>query len=459
MVKNRGSYAKLSKDDDDTENDTITDDNNNNIANNQKKKQNNKVGSSVYTILTDEEDDNDDNDNDDNAVRNPIIIETKNDSDIDTPTDTADSTTVGDDSEIEDFTPTNPSSLSEYMEKCKSNLKVMLTRVNDDVEVATSTELLDSNGIHEQDKVTSIIEEESSRIETQVESISIVVNDNDNVKEEEDEACEKILCCNLKYWCKTNEDSVLVHRNVLLVTSLYGLIAMAYIILEETIPLFLKLSEEQGGLAFDSFSIGLLLSLTSILLLFFTSFFLPKIASKSKLWMFRMGIYGGAPFTIMWPLVAYLYNHYIQNVVSKKVAQNILWILLVGVCTFKSIFACLSFTAVMILINNSVYNQYLGTNTITITITISITISITITVTITITIKGQVNGFAQMLASLARCIGPALGGLFWSIACKFNIIALNFLTVSVLLVVSLALINFIPPSLDFTKKASCNRSS
>jgi hypothetical protein len=57
-----------------------------------------------------------------------------------------------------------------------------------------------------------------------------------------------------------------------------------------------------------------------------------------------------------------------------------------------------------------------------------------------------------MLASLARCIGPALGGLFWSIACKFNIIALNFLTVSILLVVSLALVSFVPKSLDFAKK-------
>ena len=222
------------------------------------------------------------------------MIIKKNNNDIDSPTDTPDATTVCDDSEIEDFTPTNPSSLADYIEKCKSNLKVVLAGMND--EVITSKEMigLDSSKmtVNDRDKRTLIAEEDSSTSETLVESINIIINENAK-KGEENEKCENILCCNLNYWCHTNEESVLVHRNVLLTTSLYGMIAMAYIIYEETIPLFLKLSKEQGGLGFDSFSIGLLLSFTSILLLFFTSFFLPKIASKSKLWMFRIGIYGG----------------------------------------------------------------------------------------------------------------------------------------------------------------------
>ena len=405
----RSAYSKLNKDDADE-----TDDNDDNDDNDIEPKKKGAIGSPIYTILTD--DDDDDDATIDKGITNPMLAGSIHSIHRHHDYDTPDATTE-DDSEVEDHdrTPPNASALSDYMEQCKSNIKEMLSRSND--ESISSIENEDING--------SVLED-STMNDTLVESVSIEVTETEEIIDNNDDEkiCDSFLCCNLKYWCNITEETVIFQRNVLLVTSNYGLIAMAYIILEETIPLFLKLSRDQGGLEFDSFSIGLLLSITAIFLLFFTSCFLPNIASKSKLWMFRIGIYGGAPLTVAWPLVAFTYAHYIQHLLPVKVAHLILWVLLLVVCILKSVFACLSFTGIMIMINNSVYNEHLG----------------------------SVNGFAQMLASLARCIGPAGGGIFWSLACRYHFIALNFLTVSVLLVLSLLTISFVPDSLDFARK-------
>jgi hypothetical protein len=54
-----------------------------------------------------------------------------------------------------------------------------------------------------------------------------------------------------------------MQRTVVLATSNYGILAAAFILWDETLPLFLKLDIDDGGFSFDSNGIGLLLSLRS----------------------------------------------------------------------------------------------------------------------------------------------------------------------------------------------------
>ena len=63
------------------------------------------------------------------------------------------------------------------------------------------------------------------------------------------------------------------------------------------------------------------------------------------------------------------------------------WLLLYCAMMLKSFAGCFAFTGTMITVNTSVHPQQLG----------------------------AVNGVGQSLASLARGVGPAMGGLLWGI--------------------------------------------
>lgn len=68
--------------------------------------------------------------------------------------------------------------------------------------------------------------------------------------------------------------SVLWDPKVLFSTGSYGVLAMAFILLDETIPLLLKQSVTEGGMSFTSSQIGTLLALSGGALLTFSTFFL-----------------------------------------------------------------------------------------------------------------------------------------------------------------------------------------
>jgi hypothetical protein len=61
---------------------------------------------------------------------------------------------------------------------------------------------------------------------------------------------------------------------------------------------------------------------------------------------------------------------------------------------------------------------------------------------------GAVNGFGQSCASLARAVGPAIGGALWSLSIQTQNVFLNFLGVMALLVVSGVINRQLPASLD-----------
>jgi MFS family permease len=219
---------------------------------------------------------------------------------------------------------------------------------------------------------------------------------------------------------KMTTSEVLRQPAVLYSCTNYGILAMAYILFDETIPLFLKLDLYSGGLGFTSAEIGFVISITGSIMLVFTFFCLPWFTKYSKQWMFELGIIGGAPMTFAWPLLALLNTHVLTQIHPTTVYYSILWPLLILIFVVKNIFSCLSFTAVMIQVNHSVSDEYLG----------------------------AVNGFGQSCASLARAVGPAIGGALWSLSIQTQNVFLNFLGVMALLVVSGVINRQLPASLD-----------
>lgn len=222
---------------------------------------------------------------------------------------------------------------------------------------------------------------------------------------------------------KLSTATVLRQRVVLLATSNYGILCMAAILIDETLPLFLKAPINEGGFDFNSMHIGFLLSISGCVMLLFTSFVLPIVSRRSKFWMFRVGTWGAIPVALCFPFVALL-NRKVLSALSPSWHSGILWTVLPMVTVLKNVFACFSFGAVMIQVNHSVHDEYLG----------------------------AVNGLGQSLAALARAIGPALGGALWSVSTKHHFVYLNFIVAACVYLFLLYLNQLMPPSLDFKKK-------
>src|SRR5690606_21993885 len=129
----------------------------------------------------------------------------------------------------------------------------------------------------------------------------------------------------------------LLQKIVTLATGSYGMLAMGYIVYEETVPLFLKLSKEEGGFALSSSQIGILLSLSGAVMLLFCLLVLPKFANASKKNMFRVGFYTGLPSILAWPISSYINTYTIQEMDNRVLSTVFLWTLLLILMVMKSV--------------------------------------------------------------------------------------------------------------------------
>ena len=222
---------------------------------------------------------------------------------------------------------------------------------------------------------------------------------------------------------KLSTAMVLRQRVVVLATGNYGMLCAASILVEETLPLFLKAEIADGGFGFNSMRIGFLLSISGCVMLLFTSFVLPVLSKRSKFWMFKVGTIGSIPVTILFPLIA-LMNRTMWANMGETAHTWLLWTILPLVTVLKSVFVCFAFSAVMIQVNHSVTDEYLG----------------------------AVNGLGQSMAALARAIGPALGGALWSLSVHHHFVYLNFIVTALAFCFCLYLNQLLPASLDFKKQ-------
>jgi len=221
----------------------------------------------------------------------------------------------------------------------------------------------------------------------------------------------------------SNADSVLRERVVLQATGAYGLLAFSYIIIDETLPLFMKFDVAKGGLSFTSSEIGFVLSCSGAVMLCFNMLILPTLGKYSKLTLYKTTNLVAIPFTMAWPLAGLLNSRLVESH-RLQPKSPIMYLALLGISSVKNSLAVVTFTAVIILVNHSVPSRYLG----------------------------KVNGMGQSFAALARAAGPALGGALWSITIRYDCVFLNFIFASCMLALGQVIVSYLPASLDHKRE-------
>lgn len=153
----------------------------------------------------------------------------------------------------------------------------------------------------------------------------------------------------------SNEDddddskNVLRQKTVLLAVGTYGMLAMGFMLLDETIPLFLKLDDGLGGMSFDSSEIGFLLSICGGAVLIFAYWGLPWLMKVySKAFLYKISIIMLIPTVIGWPILAELKLNLFQKWFSSSVNNIVTWVLLSLIGVMRGVTAVIAFTVVTI---------------------------------------------------------------------------------------------------------------
>lgn len=223
--------------------------------------------------------------------------------------------------------------------------------------------------------------------------------------------------------------TVLTQRVVVLATLNYGMICASSILMDETLPLFLKAPASEGGFGFTSAEIGMLLSIGAGGMMALTMLTMPLTNGVSNKWISKFSLAVSIPLVLAFPAIALLNNQVFAHIRSNTERLWLLWPVLIIVNTVKNLFTCMAFTSAILMVNHSVTDEYLG----------------------------AVNGLGQSLGALARSLGPAVGGLLWSVGTRYNFAYFNFIATTLLYLLNYYVSHLVPKSLDHRKKPKGNK--
>jgi len=175
--------------------------------------------------------------------------------------------------------------------------------------------------------------------------------------------------------------SIVDNTEAMKCTALFGLVALTWIIHDETFPLFCASPVRSGGLGLNASEIGIILSSSGITLILFQFFVFPPLCHRfGILLLFRTSCFISSLTFLLVPISGiFMHSGYSRSAFT--------WCLFC--ITLRTSCACICFTCVFMLINNSVQD---------------------------VNTRGKINGIAQTVASIARTIGPFIAGMLWSIA-------------------------------------------
>ena len=164
-------------------------------------------------------------------------------------------------------------------------------------------------------------------------------------------------------------------------TSLYGMVALIFIIFDEIFSFFFEAAQEDQGLGYSSGKTGGFLAVTGVSLILFQLLIFPRLVEKVGVTrLFRWSLLSAVPFFLLFPVLSNL---------ERSDWPGELTTVMIGVgCFFRAMLGANVFTPVFILINGSAPQAALG----------------------------AVNGFAQSQAALWRTVGPLIGGGVWSLS-------------------------------------------
>ncbi|KAI8812838.1 major facilitator superfamily domain-containing protein [Cladochytrium replicatum] len=161
-------------------------------------------------------------------------------------------------------------------------------------------------------------------------------------------------------------------------------LAFETIIFNGVFPLYASTPIEDGGLQLDTKQLGMILTINSSLVLLSQVLIYPRVASAlGPLKTYRLGVLPYIPINLIFPFISLM----VRDRTQPLRRPSILYFTLSSLMSLKASFSNYSFTSTFILINNSAPTPRL---------------------------LGTINGFGQTGATLARTIGPTIGGSLWA---------------------------------------------
>lgn len=151
---------------------------------------------------------------------------------------------------------------------------------------------------------------------------------------------------------------------------------------------------------------------------------MPLTAGVSNKYLSFTSLGWSIPLELAFPVIAILNNEVLSGIHNNTEHMRLLWPILMIVNAVRNYVTCLAFTSAIIMVNHSVTDEHLG----------------------------KVNGLGQSMGALARALGPAVGGLLWSLGTKYHFIYLNFIAVTLLYLLNMYASDLVPKSLDHKKK-------
>lgn len=156
----------------------------------------------------------------------------------------------------------------------------------------------------------------------------------------------------------------------------YGLIALAFSMLDELVPIFASAPPQEGGLGLPPSSLAAPMAASGLVLCAWALLGFPRThRALGSVRTCRLGLWQSVPMALLIPAASAFLGH-------PWAVKGMLY----GTLSLKMIAATNAFTACLILVNRSAPPGTLG----------------------------AVNGVGQTIASAVRAAGPALGGLGWA---------------------------------------------
>jgi len=178
---------------------------------------------------------------------------------------------------------------------------------------------------------------------------------------------------------------VFTDKVALMCCLLYGTVGFTVIIFEEVFPLWALLAPYEGGLSFSSQEIGIASSISAVFSAAFQMLVYPPIVKKTTIlvtFSFSCALMA-LPFLVLPEM-----SRFVPTATTSITHNMFFWVALVFLIAVIRICTAGEFVSVVLMVNNSVSNDKLGT----------------------------LNGIGQSIIALFRALGPTIGAviLAWS---------------------------------------------
>jgi hypothetical protein len=188
------------------------------------------------------------------------------------------------------------------------------------------------------------------------------------------------------------------NREIQLAVFLYALVALFYVAFEELFPLFGSARAAHGGLSLASKDIGIFMSIGGGCTIPYTLIFFPRLIKlKGTLWLTKVGAITCMVLTLVTPFLGLLAKKSEGEEPLQEEEQlnrsglgdlgPMLWVALTLHAIGVHVTGTNCFASVIMVINKASPEEHFG----------------------------SINSYGQMLASLARVIGPSVVGYLWTL--------------------------------------------